>query len=40
MSARAVECPDDDSINVVAVHIVRLDLQPRITTVVHLPWGV
>lgn len=33
----AIECPNDDSINVAAVHIVWLDLQPCIAAVIHLP---
>ena len=40
MSACAIECPNNDSINVVAVHIVWLDLQPCIAAIIHLPWGV
>ena len=36
----AIERPNDDSINVAAVHIIRLDLQPCIAAVVHLPWRV
>ena len=36
----AIEGPNDDSINVAAVHIVWLDLQPCIAAVVHLPWRV
>ena len=40
MPPSAIEGADDDSINVIAVHIVRLDLEPSIAAVVHLPCRV
>jgi hypothetical protein len=40
MSSSAIESANDDSINVIAVHIVRLDLEPCIAAVVHLPCRV
>ena len=40
MSSSAIESANDDSINVIAVHVVWLDLEPCIATVVHLPCRV
>lgn len=40
MPAGPIKGTDDDSVDVITVHIVRLDLQPCITAIVHLPWGV
>ncbi len=40
MSSSAIESSNDDSINVIAVHVVGLDLEPCIATVIHLPCRV
>ncbi len=40
MPPSAIEGSNDDSVNVIAVHIVGLDLEPCIAAVVHLPCRV
>lgn len=40
MSSSAIEGSNDDSVNVIAVHVVGLDFQPCIAAVVHLPCRV
>lgn len=40
MAPSAIEGTNDDGINLIAVHIVWLDLQPGAAAVIHLPQGV